>query len=275
MSKGISLSRMQRLLWFLSHPKLYPELFRRLQRNITLLIAPASATHTQEARAKAKQEATRWCEQYAIDTKTALQKLAGLATFDAFDKKFETYLKAADDIIKTCPVQMGGAGNLDLAYQLAEFCQATRVIETGVSYGWSSLAFLLSLKGREGSLLISTDLPYIFKDSEKYVGCVVPAELRPYWKILPFSDREALPKALEALPTIDLCHYDSDKSYDGRMWAYPKLWGALRSGGFFISDDVDDDFGFRDFCNSIGQTPLIVKTPTESGAKYVGVLVKP
>ena len=40
------------------------------------------------------------------------------------------------------------------------------------------------------------------------------------------------------VPEIDLCHYDSHKDYDARMWAYPRLWAALRSGGIFISDDI-------------------------------------
>ena len=51
-----------------------------------------------------------------------------------------------------------------------------RVIETGVAYGWSSLALLLSLKNRNG-LLVSTDLPYAGLDNDPYVGCVVPDEL--------------------------------------------------------------------------------------------------
>lgn len=102
----------------------------------------------------------------------------------------------------------------------------------------------------------------------------MPSELKFFWRLLNYPDRSGLPKALNLLTTIDRCHYDSDKSYEGRLYAYPLLYKALRKGGIFVSDDVDDNLGFRDFCNSINQAPLIVKTPTNSGIKYVGILVK-
>ena len=52
------------------------------------------------------------------------------------------------------------------------------------------------------------------------------------------------------VPYLDLCHYDSDKSYYGRRWAYPKLWEALKTGGIFISDDIQDNWAFKEFCVS-------------------------
>ncbi|HEY9848476.1 MAG TPA: class I SAM-dependent methyltransferase [Leptolyngbyaceae cyanobacterium] len=269
------MSNRQRLIWFLKHPKLYPEAIRRANRKIKSILFNEPATYTAKARAKAQAEATEWCEKYAIDTQTAILKITGLAEFKSFYSQFQKQIKLAEEIVEKCPVKMGGAGNLELIYQISEYLQAKQVIETGVSYGWSSLALLMSLKNRQNSLLVSTDLPYLFENSEKYVGCVIPQELKHFWKLLPYADKEALPEALSLLPTIDIAHYDSDKFYEGRLWAYPQLWEALRPGGIFISDDVHDDFAFRDFCNSINQEPLIVKTPLESGAKYVGLLTKP
>lgn len=267
--------KLKRLIWFLKQPQLYPEALRRINRKLRSLLLNSQTTYTSEARAKAQKEATDWCEKYAIDTQTAIFKLTGLAKFESFENQFADTIILAENIVKECPQKMGGGGNLDLIYQLSEYFSAKQVIETGVSYGWSSLAFLLSLKNRQGSLLVSTDLPYLFENSQKYVGCVVLPELKSFWKILPYADREALPKALSLLAAIDIAHYDSDKFYEGKLWAYPQLWQALRPGGIFISDDVNDDFAFRDFCNSIQQEPLIVKTPIQSGAKYVGVLTKP
>jgi predicted O-methyltransferase YrrM len=252
--------------WFLRHPRLYPEFYRWVKRKTGSLGVD---------RKKEKAETVRWCEERSVDAKTAILKITGLADFEPFEEKFKKQLKVSKEILDECPVKMAGPGNLELIYQLAEYVQATRVIETGVAAGWSSLVFLLSLKSRSG-LLVSTNMPYpgAPKVAEKYVGCVVPRELRRMWKIIERPDREGLPKALKTLPTIDMCHYDSDKSYDGRLWAYPRLWNALRSGGIFISDDVDDNFGFRDFCDSVGEEPVIVKTPASLGFKYVGILVK-
>ena len=79
--------------------------------------------------------------------------------------------------------------------------------------------------------------------------------------------------AIAQLRTIDMCHYDSDKSYEGRMWAYPRLWEALRDGGVFISDDVNDNQAFRDFCESVGVQPYIMAKANSS--HYVGIIIKP
>ena len=68
-----------------------------------------------------------------------------------------------------------------------------------------------------------------------------------------------------------MCHYDSDKSYSGRMWTYPRLWHALRPEGLFISDDIGDNMGFADFARSVAIEPIVVR----SGEKYVGILIKP
>jgi predicted O-methyltransferase YrrM len=167
---------------------------------------------------------------------------------------------------------MGGPGNLELLYHLCEHWKAEKVIETGVAYGWSSLALLLSLRHREGARLVSTDLPYAGAGNESYVGCVVAPALREQWTLLSGSDRNGLPTALQKLGgTIDLCHYDSDKSHAGRVWAYPLLWHALRPGGLFISDDIADNLAFKEFADGLGIAPLIAETD----GKYVGLLVKP
>jgi hypothetical protein len=91
------------------------------------------------------------------------------------------------------------------------------------------------------------------------------------WPLFRLADRQGLPRALHLLRQVDVCHYDSDKSYAGRMWAAPLLWSALRPGGYFISDDIDDNLAFRHFADQCGVAPLIVRV----GGKFVGVLVKP
>lgn len=117
-------------------------------------------------------------------------------------------------------------------------------------------------------------MPYLKQNNDAYVGCVVPAGLRPHWHIINSADREALPKALRRLPSIDMCHYDSDKSYSGRMWAFPLLWNALRPGGIFISDDIEDNLAFHDFCKQINHMAIIVQNDSGSEHKYQGILLK-
>jgi len=111
-------------------------------------------------------------------------------------------------------------------------------------------------------------MPYPMLDNDAYVGCVVPADLRSQWEIVRRADREGLPRALRRLGGIDMCHYDSDKSYRGRMWAYPLLWESLRSGGFLLSDDVSDNIAFRDFVAAAGVDPVIIAFE----GKHIGIV---
>src|SRR5262249_43805840 len=102
-------------------------------------------------------------------------------------------------------------------------------------------------------------------------GVAVPDELRAGWTLIRQADRGALPLALQKVGSIDLCHYDSDKSYAGRRFAYPRLWRALRPGGYFISDDIGDNVAFHEFADEVAVQPTVVCTHE----KFVGVIRKP
>lgn len=247
------------LLWYSKRPNLYPQLLKELSRS-----SKSSPQNNSQI------EALAWCELYSVDTNTAVQKITGSPIPERIVDKFSEVFTVAQQQVAACPVEMGGPGDLDLIYWLAEYSSAMNVIETGVAYGWSSLSFLLSLQSRPGSKLMSTDMPYKNRNNDQYVGCVVPPELRSNWRILRYADRQALPRALKELGTLDICHYDSDKTYEGRMWAYPILWKALRKNGILMSDDIGDNVAFRDFCSSIGVEPVVVK----SGRRYIGILTK-
>ena len=110
-------------------------------------------------------------------------------------------------------------------------------------------------------------------NNEQFVGFIVPNELRALWKLYKLPDRKALKIIFKEIDSIDICHYDSDKSYRGRNWAYPLLWSKLRSGGIFISDDINDNMCFKEFSEALSLTPIIVYLESEN--KYIGLLEKP
>jgi predicted O-methyltransferase YrrM len=251
------------LIWYLRRPYLYPDLIRLANLKVRRTFLGSDGTAEIHARA------VEWCNERAVATGQALYQITGSVPQISVSEKFPHVFALAEANAQACPIKMGGPGDLNLLYQLAEFIQARRVIETGVAYGWSSLAILLSLQPRDG-LLVSTDLPYPGLDNDPYVGCVIPGDLKTNWKLLRAADRLAIPEALKLTGRIDMCHYDSDKSYSGRMWTYPKLWKALRPGGIFISDDIGDDLGFSDFAQSLAIEPVII----HCGEKFVGVLSK-
>ncbi|MEX1026552.1 MAG: class I SAM-dependent methyltransferase [Candidatus Paceibacterota bacterium] len=211
-----------------------------------------------------------WCFRTSISIDEAVKKITGHTIEEPFDETFAEYINAAKRRSGNVH-RKSGSVNKDILYTLSEHIQATRVIETGVAFGSSSLVFLASLHKRPGSLLLSTDIPLSGERSEAF-GKAVPEELHDYWQVLveDEGDKVALPKALQILPEIDLCHYDSDKTPEGRWFAYPLLWEALRPGGIFISDDVNDNLAFAQFAKSVNREPIVAPR----GAQYVGILLK-
>ena len=247
------------LLWYAGRPAYLPNLLHTMKGRLSGKI-----------RGQTGAEALAWCKANAVSSAEALRRLFPECELSDVERIFPTDMAFAKAQEAACPTKMGGPGAMDLIYSVCEALDAKRAIETGVAYGWSSLALLLSLSKRGGHRLISVDMPYPKLNNEPYVGCVVPERMRSGWTILREPDVTGLKKALTELPQIDVCHYDSDKSYSGRMFAYPKLWQALRAGGVLISDDINDNTGFRDFCARIQAAPTIV----EYQGKYVGLLRK-
>lgn len=258
------MTKLDTILWYLKRPPLYHEMGRHILKRL----------RSDNPKDQTRELAEAWCAERAIDTRTALQKLTGSNTPVRVREKFADIFARAKAKADSCPldpVEMGGPGNWDLLYGLAEHCNATRIIETGVAYGWSSLSILLSIAARPRAQLISTDMPYPGVNNDAYVGYVVPENLRANWQLIRLPDRDGLPKAIKALGQLDLCHYDSDKTYDGKLWAYPLLWNVIRSRGYFISDDISDNLAFKDFVKSIDLEPTI----TQWNGKFIGVLTKP
>jgi predicted O-methyltransferase YrrM len=165
---------------------------------------------------------------------------------------------------------LAGSSDLRLAYSAAVGIGARDILETGVALGWSSLAFLKATE-RTGGRLVSVDRPYPFLIGRSWVGAAVPDDMRDDWTLLRHSDRRGIPKALHLSDGYDLIHYDSDKTQEGRRWAYPRLWRALRPGGLLISDDVGDNEIWAEFCKSVG-APLIVVRRQRA---YSGLARKP
>jgi predicted O-methyltransferase YrrM len=244
---------------YLVRPHLYPELGRKIIKN----------TFQRGSATQGKDDAEKWCAHLAISQEEAIQQITGNSVYPKLNELYADVLENAKKVEASTPVKMGGAGALDLIYHLCEHTQAKNTLETGVAYGWSSLAALLSLSKREG-ILYSSDMPYLGKDNDVYVGCVVPENLRKNWKLFRFADRESLPKIFKEQDSFDFVHYDSDKSYNGRMWAYNLLWDKVRKGGIFMSDDIGDNAAFMDYCILNKRESIIV----EFDGKYAGLILK-
>ena len=198
-------SKIQTLFWYLLRPSYYGQLRKLLLQKL----------HS-DPKEDSRSESEKWCSERAIRTEDFLAKL-NASYSRKLDQIFPKEFKWAHEQANNSPVKMGGPGNIELVYYISEHLQATRVIETGVAYGWTTLSLLLSMSKRAESKLISIDMPYAKMGNEDYVGCVVNPDLRKFWKLIRKPDQSALEPALSEMGTLDFCHYDSDKSYSGRM----------------------------------------------------------
>jgi predicted O-methyltransferase YrrM len=253
------IEKLKTVAWFARRPRFWP--------HMAALTAQRLGGATRHEAQKDAAEA--WAAERAVDISAAL---AAIGITETAPHPLEPAL--IDDGERRAlrsGVRMGGPGDLDLIHRAVHATRARRVVETGVAYGWSSLAALAALRDTDGRL-VSVDMPYPKMGNEAFVGIVVPPEWRDRWTLIREPDRHGIRRALAAFAgQVDLVHYDSDKTYAGRMYGYPLLWRALVPGGLFISDDIQDNFGFRDFAARLGVTPPVV----ESGGKYVGLLRKP
>lgn len=216
--------------------------------------------------------ATEWSAQQAVSVEQALARV-GLATMGTPIPILDpNQIRHAMKRAKKSQVKMGGSGDLRLLYAVTKLGNVNAAVETGVAYGWSSLAILSAMSEQQGARLISIDMPYPKMNNEKFVGIVLADEFRPHWTLIREPDRHGISKAISLMGRpLDLVHYDSDKSWQGRCYGYPILWDALRSGGIFISDDIQDNMAFREFMEQKGVEFAV----TESEGKYIGITRKP
>ena len=247
------------LFAYLKRPDLYPELRRKIWKNI----------FNRSSGLRGKDEAEKWCASLAVSEKDFIENVLNM-TFIPFENIFPQEFAAALQVQAKAPVKLGGAGSLSVIYYINEYTNAQKSVETGVAYGWSSFAALASLSHRSGTLY-SSDMPYILQDqSEEFVGCVIPEKYRKNWDLYRFADKESLPKIFSKASSFDVVHYDSDRSYDGRIWAYTLLLSKVRKGGIFMSDDIGDNAAFKDFCETKNLKPYVVKFDD----KYAGIIIK-
>lgn len=254
-------SKIDTLLWYLKNPRYYSQLFFLVLRRYILKKDDYKSN-----------EAKSWCQLKSSTINTTLNRLFNKEHIKIINpgRHFQKEFDEANSKFSNIPVTMGGAADLILLYNVSIYSKAKFILETGVAYGWSSLVFLIAIKNINGGRLYSTDMPYAKKNNEDYVGYIVPNSLRKNWTLIKKPDINAIPEIIKREKEFDLIHYDSDKSYAGRKWAYPILWKALKKGGIFISDDIQDNIAFKEFSELVGIEPFIA----QGTDKYIGVLIK-
>lgn len=166
------------------------------------------------------------------------------------------------------PTTMGGGGLYPLLYFLVRKNSPATVVETGVAAGYSSQAVLAAMEANGTGHLYSSDLPYFrVENAEKYIGVLVAEELKPRWSLFLEGDERNLARINAEAPSIDLFHYDSDKSYTGRVRAWASVRGKLNPEAVVLWDDVQDNAHFHDWIER--ERPSMWRV-FRFGGKYVG-----
>jgi predicted O-methyltransferase YrrM len=221
-----------------------------------------------KARERSRDEATRWANGLAISTDEAITALCGSKTTNFLMEPI--LIQEATTRVTDCAADLGGPADIRLLYALTRHLRPDLIVETGVAYGWSSLAILAAIEENGSGKLVSIDRPDMTLPDDRYIGCAVPDRFRHRWTLRLGVDRDRLPAALAEAEKVKLVHYDSDKSYLGRAWAYRKIWPAIAHHGVFVSDDISDNTAFRDFCREVGVAPIIIR----DGSKFCGIALK-
>jgi len=252
------IEKIKTLFWFILRPSHWRYM-------LELIIRKFRPDHdSPECRANA----TNWARECAVSVVDALEIVGLGSEIFQVDKAL---LLEAEERAKKSAVEMGGSADLNLLFSVVKNAKPKRIIETGVAYGWSSLIILEGLKGLDDCKLISVDMPYPKANNEDFVGIAVPERLRQNWEIVRKPDRNGLKQAIARHGgEVDLFHYDSDKSWWGRKFAFPLMWKHLRKGGVFISDDIQDNMFFAQFVSE----NTLKYAVTEFADKYVGIIVK-
>jgi predicted O-methyltransferase YrrM len=171
--------------------------------------------------------------------------------YDEIKIEIKSIQEFAQNKISKLTVSLGGGGNYILLYFLIRKFKLLNIVETGVASGWTSLAILRALKKNGKGFLYSSDFPYFrLENPEKYIGYLAKDESnKDNWFLDIRGDDIALPEIVKKLDnnTIDLFHYDSDKSYSGRVNALKILSSKINPKTIIIFDDIQNNLHFKEF----------------------------
>ncbi|MCB9991005.1 MAG: class I SAM-dependent methyltransferase [Rhodospirillales bacterium] len=238
------------------------------RHNFSVMAEKALLRFKEKDYQKQSESVRTWCAAHAMSCDDFMRSL------DL--KLYEETQAAAAEIERHCRLKLstieldlGGGGNYPLLYFLVRYLQPENVIETGVAAGWSSQAMLTALAKNDGDgKLYSSDFPYFrYEEPEKLVGFVVDESFKSRWRLFIEGDKFNLPAIMKETGAVDLFHYDSDKSYSGRRFAYETVRKKLSDRAVVIFDDIQDNFHFRDFVTA-QDVPFCV---FEFEGKYIGL----
>ncbi|MEM3465490.1 MAG: class I SAM-dependent methyltransferase [Candidatus Jordarchaeales archaeon] len=143
----------------------------------------------------------------------------------------------------------------EVLYALIRLVKPKVVVETGVGAGVSSTVILRGLEKNGEGRLYSVDAGLksfdgISLPENKPIGFLAPEDLRKRWTLILGFSREVLPSLLDKLKIIDFFFHDSEHTYQNMKFEYTVAYKHLSTGGILVSDNIEWNSAFDDFCNA-------------------------
>jgi hypothetical protein len=162
------------------------------------------------------------------------------------------------------PASYLGHNDGDQAFIRAIWClvrhlNATKVIETGVAHGVTSRFVLEGLARNGGGHLWSIDLPpQTISAVHSEIGVAVDGSMADGWTYIRGSSRRHLRPLLQNTGMIDLFIHDSWHSEYNMLFEMHAAWPRIRPGGAMVVDDIDLNWAFHQFAESMPQHLALV-----------------
>ena len=199
-----------------------------------------------------------WGPGYRVSRK-GLARLTGLSA-----ERLDAYFAELEPLHRILYAEAGGllsGGALmqaPLLYVLIRATAPSRVVETGVSSGYSARLMLEALDRNGAGRLDSIGLnQFAGVDSApggprafggRPVGFLVPDRLRPRWGLHLGPSERLLPPVLAGLDgPLDLFLHDSLHQYPTMRAEYESAWPNLAPGGWLASHDIHANRAWPDF----------------------------
>ena len=151
---------------------------------------------------------------------------------------------------KNSNIELGNNYAVEIIYFLMINFKPNIILETGVAAGLSSRCILEAIKKNSKGILYSSDFPYFRLDNpEKYIGIMVPEELKKNWRLEILGDEKNIKKFKLEIDYADIILYDSDKRYSGKINFFKAINNLIRPNSIIVVDDLHNDSFFLEYVN--------------------------
>ncbi len=156
------------------------------------------------------------------------------------------------DLVRSGSAPFTVAHNADfsMARVCYGICRALKpriVVETGVAYGVTSAFILKALETNDRGALHSIDLPPLARDGDRFVGTLIPEELKERWNLYRGVSKKVLPGLLVELGEVEFFLHDSLHTYANIKRELNLVAPYLTRPAVVIADDVQENNAFLEW----------------------------